>query len=110
VQDTAKHPGYHTIYPPTDRTRTCFYVSRDIDLGKWHHTIHSPDLITVTINLDIGLIHIYNCYNPPPGLYTSQAAGTLPLLPSILYQDREHILVGDFNLYYPLWGGIGSPT
>jgi exonuclease III len=110
VQDTAKHPGYHTIYPPTDRTRTCFYVSRDIDPGKWHHTIHSPDLITVTINSDIGPIHIHNCYNPPPGSYTSQAAGTLPLLPSILHQDGEHILVGDFNLHHPLWGGIGSPT
>jgi hypothetical protein len=71
VQDIAKHLGYYTIYPPTDWTRTCFYVSRDINLGKWHYTIHSPDLITVTINLDIGLIHIYNCYNPPLGLYTS---------------------------------------
>ncbi|KAI7106877.1 hypothetical protein KC340_g1239 [Hortaea werneckii] len=56
------------------------------------------------------LLHIHNCYNPPPKLLTSRNLATLQLLPQALSHPGEHMLVGDFNLHHPLWGETLLPT
>jgi hypothetical protein len=45
---------------------------------------------------------LYNLYNSP---------STLPALHDYLsqHQDIEHIVLGDFNLHHPFWGGIARP-
>jgi hypothetical protein len=102
---TSRPPNYHLIYPLSKETRVCFYVSKAINQNEWATTEHSPDLVTLTIYLGGRTLHIHNCYNPPPKLLTSRNLATLQLLPQALAHPGEHILVGDFNLHHPLWGG-----
>lgn len=64
----------------------------------------------LTIHLSSRTLHIHNCYNPPPKLLTSRSFATLELLPQALSYPGEHVLVGDFNLHHPLWGGTLLPT
>jgi hypothetical protein len=91
-------------------TRVCFYVSKAVNRNEWETTEHSPDLVTLTIYLGGRTLHIHNCYNPPPKLLTSRNLATLQLLPQALSHQGEHMLVGDFNLHHPLWGGTLLPT
>lgn len=67
---------------------------------------HSPDLITLTLQLETGPLHIHNCYNEPP----SKELGVLRLLPQALKATGQHILVGAFNLYHPMWSEVAMPT
>jgi hypothetical protein len=66
--------------------------------------------VTLTVYLGSRKLHIHNCYNPPPKLLTSRNLATLQLLPQALSHSGEHILVGDFDLHHPLWGGTLLPT
>ena len=88
---TIRPPNYHLVYPLRHDTRVCFYVSKVLDPNKWKVTEHSPDLLTLTINLD-------------------DDRGVLQLLPPALDMAGEHILLGDFNLHHPMWGGVLLPT
>ena len=45
-------------------------------------------------------IQIHNIYNP------RQTNSSLCVLPELLRTKGEHILLGDFNLHHPFWGGI----
>ncbi|KAI1000156.1 hypothetical protein K3495_g8039 [Podosphaera aphanis] len=58
-----------------------------------------------TIQTDRGKIYITNIYNPPPPSHSSKELDTLKYLPEFLSKEGQHILVGDFNLYHPRWGG-----
>jgi exonuclease III len=107
---TSRPPNYDLVYPLSKETRVCFYVSKAINRNEWETTEHSPDLVTLTIHLGGRTLHIHNCYNPPPKLLTSRNLATLQLLPQALSHPGEHMLVGDFNLHHPLWGGTLLPT
>jgi hypothetical protein len=51
------------------------------------------------------MIAIYNIYNPPPESYNSQKSKIFKTLYKIidnLIIKHEHVVLGDFNLYYPL--------
>jgi hypothetical protein len=107
---TSRPPNYHLIYLVSKETRVCFYVSKAIGHKKWETTEHSPGLVTLTIHLDGRTLHIHSCYNPPPKPLTSRNLATLQLLPQALDHPGEHLLIGDFNLHHPLWGGTMLPT
>jgi hypothetical protein len=89
----------------------CIFISKRISNTKWTAVIYSPDLNTVTIEYDNSgekeVIYIYNIYNPP----INTGESIIPLFRDILRQLAEdlYIVVGDFNLYYLLWGGEGNP-
>ena len=108
--DTLEVGAYYTVLPEGPRPRTCFYVSKDLDPTAWKSTVHSTDMITISLTIGDTTINVHNCYNPPPGSYTSQSPGTLPLIKIALAMPGEHILLGDFNLYHPQWDGVGCPT
>jgi hypothetical protein len=91
------------------KTRLCFYVSKAIDHKKWETTEHSPDFVTLTIRLGGTTLYIHNFYNPPPKLLTSRNLATLELLPQALDRPGEHLLIEDFDLHHPLWGGMMLP-
>lgn len=107
---TLRSPNYHLVYPPHVDTRVCFFVSKVLDRDCWETKEHSPDLLTLTLRTDNKTLHIHNCYNQPPKLATSRYLGVLQRLPEALNCDGEHILLGDFNLHHPSWGGVLLPT
>ncbi|KAI0995575.1 hypothetical protein K3495_g12605, partial [Podosphaera aphanis] len=89
--------------------RTCIYVSRNLDVGKWRME-HVPeeagsDITSISIQTNQGKIWVHSVYNPPPLSHSSSHLGTLRWLPQILAPEGQHILVGDFNLHHPRWGG-----
>ncbi len=48
-------------------------------------------------------LNIHNLYSQPPGsLRTTDYNSPIPLLDAALAQPGEHLILGDFNLYYPL--------
>src|SRR5437016_1519810 len=51
-------------------------------------------------------VHIHNIYSArPESLRTVDRESPVYLLPQLLAAQGEHIVVGDFNLHHPIWGG-----
>lgn len=80
---TSRPPNYHLIYPMSKETRVCFYVSKAIDHNKWDTTEHSPDLVTLTIQLGDRTLYIHNCYNP------LRSCSQVVILPHYNYSPRR---------------------
>jgi len=108
---TVTHPGYHTILPNYPYLRIAIYVTKEIVTTSWEAIFHSGDLATLKIQTEGPTIHIHNCYNPHRP-YTDQGLGTLPLIQKAIQNSIgvEHILLGDFNLHHPKWGGNLTQT
>jgi len=116
-QYTTYHPvkdRFDLIYHETASTRVCFYIRCELQ-GSWRYEHHSPDLSTLSIQIQAQedenrrTIHIHNVYNPTPIQRSTQ--GTVLLLDQVLQQYEgyeEHIVLGDFNLHHPHWGGISQ--
>lgn len=113
---TTHHPAkdkFHLCYPPGDEegpARVCFFINKTMDHTKWRYEESTRDLCTIII--DPGAEHqgeprlaIHNIYNPPKA--ANNRRSTLPSTRRALDKHRttEQILLGDFNLHHPLWGG-----
>jgi len=111
TRKTVTHPGYYTILPDYPHPRIAVYVTKEIATTSWEAIFHSGDLATLKIQTEGPTIHIHNCYNPHRP-YTDQGLGTLPLIQKAIQDSRgvEHILLGDFNLHHPKWGGNLTQT
>jgi hypothetical protein len=56
-------------------------------------------------------IWIYSLYSQPPGGYIIRDYNSpIPLLRDMIRREGEYIILGDFNLHYPMWSGIQNPT
>jgi len=71
----------------------------------------TPDLLTLEISTNTGTIYIHNVYNPSP----QQRQPTDYIRPLIALREtitpkNQHIIVGDFNLYYPAWNRASDLT
>jgi exonuclease III len=108
-QDTTHHPANTThqlLYPEQTRgrARVCLYVSRKIDPMKWKHTVHSRDCQELELHYDTGTLRLYNIYNPR--LDADSQTDTLDILEQVINrQNGSCLLLGDFNLHHPAWGG-----
>lgn len=120
VQEPWRNPFQQTInnrlsqcfelsYMPHPATRVCFFIHKRLALSTWNVKHHTPDFSILEIRIsNARTIRIHNIYNP------CQQSGDPSLIPTIV--DRlnespsniEHILLGDFNLHHPLWGGLGT--
>ena len=92
--------------------RVYCYINKRISIDSWTELFHSDDLVTITLRIAGGsrVVNIHNCYNPPPAHHgETENRGTLDDLPQALRMPGEHILLGDFNLHHPLWGGPSYP-
>jgi exonuclease III len=102
-----RQSGFHLIDKKSAESRVSIYVNKEISSNIWTETIHSPDLITVSIRLAgerNEIINIHNIYNPPPASHTEHRnKGTLIEIPEALSMPGAHIMVGDFNLHHPVW-------
>ena len=103
------HPAYHLVFPDSHRGRTCIYVSKHLEVDKWR--MEKPpmgadgDITSISIQTNGGKIYLNNIYNAPPLSHSSRDLGTLKFLPELFSKEGPHILVGDFNLHHPRWGG-----
>lgn len=119
IQEPWRNPFQHTTYHrlaqhfelsyyPHKDTRVCFFINKRLALSSWSATTHSTDFSTLEIKTkDNRIIHIHNVYNP---CQTSGSSSRLGEIQKVLQGTRsnvEHILLGDFNLHHPLWGGAG---
>jgi exonuclease III len=99
---TCTTKSYHLVHAGVSNTRVCFYVNKAIDINKWAPMHHSADACTVKLEGRERTIQIHNIYNP------QQTNSSLRVLPELLRAEGEHILLGDFNLHHPFWGGCSS--
>ena len=113
---TTHHPAedeFHLCYPPGDEespARVCFFINKTMDHTKWRYEEITRGLCTITISPGVERqgeprLAIHKIYNPPKA--TSNRQSTLPSILRALskFQTAEQILLGDFNLHHPLWGG-----
>lgn len=85
------------------------YVSKKLDTAQWRKE-DSPegaggDITSISLQTAQGRVWVHSLYNPPPGSHQSTEPGTLRWIPEILSPQGHHILMGDFNLHHPRWGG-----
>ncbi|KAI0991993.1 hypothetical protein K3495_g16193, partial [Podosphaera aphanis] len=105
---TLKHPAYHLVFPDVSKSRTCIYVSKHLEVGRWRKE-ETPeeaggDITCISLQTNRGKIYVNNIYNPPSLSHGSKELGTIKFIPEIISKGL-HILVGDFNLHHPRWGG-----
>lgn len=110
--NTTHHPipqYFELAYYDHKKTRVCFFVNKRIETKRWSVTHHTPDLSTLQLRWgdeENEEVVIHNIYNPVPTL--EPANSTLSMLQTAMEQWRqaEQIVVGDFNLHHPYWGGL----
>ena len=100
-----------TLHPHTT-TRVTFLVSRELDHSTWSVLSLSRDVSCLLVKIKGFQLGIINVYNPGP---QSQRQGQPSALPEAqrvlrcLNQTRDNeietLLLGDFNLHHPRWGG-----
>ena len=106
-KDNTHHPAKqtHELLWPSEgetgaRARVCMFVSKKI--GGWTHFAHSADVQELRLRTEIGEVRIMNVYNKQ-GKWDG-----LNLLRSLVVNKDTYLIVGDFNLHHPVWGGDDS--
>lgn len=113
---TTHHPAkhaFHLCYPAGDEAghaRVCFSINKRLDHKNWQFKEHSRDICSLTMEFGDSrqegqCLTIHNIYNPAR---RSECDNTvLTDVRTILHNDssNEQILLGDFNLHHPTWGG-----
>jgi hypothetical protein len=96
---------YHLVFPQGGRARICLYINKRIPLAKWH-LYEELDYCRVRIDTQQGPITIHNVYSEIPESYATIEWNT-PIWSMLQAAQApgQHLIVGDFNLHYPLWGG-----
>jgi len=105
IRGTKRYPNYHLLIPD-GHFRTCFYVSKQLPVNRWKFKSTSGDCCSIILDTQ-SPISVHNVYNPVQPTPRSMVEGTLALLPQLLSEPGEHVVVGDFNLHHPRWGGQG---
>jgi exonuclease III len=114
---TTHHPAknkFHLCYPTghTEGTaRVCFFINKKIDQARWRFEERTRDICSIIVDPTDNQqsqerVIIHNIYNPPKNSSNRQSA--LPQIREALrqYHADEQVLLGDFNLHHPLWGGL----
>ena len=119
IQEPWRNPFQHTTnhrlaqffelsYYLHKDTRVCFFINKRLALSSWLVTTYSTDFSILEIwTKDSRIIHVHNVYNP---CQTSRNGNVLAQIQKFLQEtggNVENILLGDFNLHHPLWGGRG---
>jgi hypothetical protein len=119
IQEPWRNPFVHTTHNPIPqhfevayhdhrKTRVCFFVNKRIASHHWTVTHHTPDFSTLELRWGESeeTIVIHNVYNPAPSLEPAHSAITTLQGALGQWKDTEQIVVGDFNLHHPYWGGL----
>lgn len=102
--------AFHLAHRTGADTRTCFYINKKLKLDNWEVEYHSRDVCTLRLSVttqdgsaQLTEFQLHNVYNPSPSLVTNENPSSLALAEGLIQRMGEHILLGDFNLYYPNW-------
>jgi endonuclease/exonuclease/phosphatase family metal-dependent hydrolase len=110
--DNTHHPLKQThelLFPAAsetgNRARVCMFISKRIEHT---HLTHSRDCQEVRVKTNGSELRVINVYND------QQRGAALDLLQGILPTIREqkgtsYLVLGDFNLHHPVWGGDAAP-
>ena len=116
VQEPWLHPQLQTSYcprscqydlafPTEGRARTCILINKRLLPNRWM-TGTSPDYCWIRIETETEPMTIHNIYSETPPSYQTRNWNTpIPRLRDALQQPGQHLIVGDFNLHHPIWGG-----
>ena len=91
-------------YDAAPTTKVCYMVSRNIDAGHWRRQQFGPCVAMLCLQLEGLETTIINVYKPQGEGFNGQ---TLSAVKEALELAKgEIILLGDFNMHHPSWGGI----
>ena len=109
--------NYHLAFAPTDHTRACFYISKQLAEDSWEIDQKGhPDVATLTLRLQCGStpmqLQVHNVYSMSPTHQTAVDTPAIEELETWLAEDPTsgHLVLGDFNLHHPRWGGTTCLT
>ena len=102
---------FRLIDAGTASTRTAIYLNKRIRTEEFEVRLVSEDLITIALHIGKGVrkrtILLHNVYCPPePPTSRAVSDQLLQVMGAVIGKDKQ-ILLGDFNLHYPLWGKEG---
>src|SRR5438045_173399 len=90
--------GYTLAYIPNPTTKVCFMVSKEVHLGHWSfqhlRTMGNP----------LTIINVYNPWGNGPRIQTWEA------IEALAEAEGEVLLLGDFNVHHPDWGGTQAAS
>ena len=85
-------------------TKVYFMVSRNIDASYWKHQQFGPCVAILWLRLEGCKITIINTYKSQGEGFNGQALSAVK--EALELAKEEIIFLSDFNMYYPVWGGI----
>ncbi len=125
------YTSFHLFHPNVENFRVCFFINKSVNSSSWSGDFQSPDYGYLRLKSMVpGTrdIIIHNIYRPQSSSSfiskfsqesdfsdffsaTTNTSDAFSLLyNTLLDTSAEHILLGDFNLYHPLWGGENAKT
>lgn len=107
---------FRMIDAGTGDTRVSVYLNRQIRDEDFEVLKVEPDLITIQLYLAAAdreggreKVLLHTAYNPPPESHTvREPSQQLQNIVKALDTESTQILLGDFNLHHPVWGGCTS--
>jgi exonuclease III len=104
---------------PHPATRVAFLVSKELRLADWEARFHGPFVASLVLSLAKKRTHFFNVYND---ISATSEATTTPILHETRkavaealaertdeneqeMAEKSVLLLGDFNLHHPNWGG-----
>lgn len=98
---------FELAYKDNRKMQVCFFINKHLPNSCWTVFHHSPNAASLEVKEQGSerILCIHNIYNPILTIEPTNSA--IPTLQTMLQrqQEREHIVVGDFNLHHPHWGG-----
>ncbi len=99
---------FHLTYHNDDDVRICFYVNIKLDVNKWSMNFSFDNVCTLKLrNVDDRVINIHNVYNSSFIFYISKVVLiVIKTIKSKLNDEKEHILLKNFNPHHSMWKEI----
>jgi hypothetical protein len=99
-----RNSPFYLIETTSERTRTAIYVNKRILKSQISEIYKEKDLISLKISTIREDIYIHNLYIEPLSHSIKDIPPILSTLKGLLEKNKgSHIILGDFNLHYPLW-------
>ena len=98
-----RNSPFYLIETTSEKTKTAIYVNKRIPKSRISEIYKDTNLISLKISTIKEDIYIYNLYIEPLSYSIKDLPPILSTLRELLKEKGGHIILGDFNLYYPLW-------
>lgn len=95
--------GYKLAFEFQGTNRVAFYIRRE--LGSWRATRCFDFKATVTVETEFDIVHFHEFYIPPNKI----SSWCIDDIAETLNAQGSHVIMGDFNLHHPWWGGDDIP-